>query len=290
MEEMISIIAPAFNHEKYINKALESVNKQSYPNKELIIIDDFSTDNTSEKIEQFISQTNVKENFPGGITFIKHKKNMNAPDTLNEGIGIAKGKYISIINTDDMYEPNRLEIMLKKMKEANAQFAFSNVQIINEKNEITKYDDFERMFAVLKKLPRCSLALAIENMGISTGNYIFEKKLYNLVGGFNRYHFIHDWDFILRVCLKTEPLYIESTNYIYRFHETNTMKQISESFEKADKKEKEVYNVLYDYLNSIVSEKNKNNLLAKCETWDYFFENVVNCYAGEIWKEIRGNN
>ena len=286
MAEMVSVIAPAYNHEKYVRQALESVALQSYLEKELIVIDDCSKDDTPSVIESYLN-SGIKDRFPGGITFIRHKKNMNAHNSLNEGIKKAKGKYISVINTDDLYEKNRLEVIIGEMKQKRARFAFSNVKIINENDEIKDYSSFVKMISEIKRLPTCSLALAVENGSISTGNYIFEKSLWDELGGFDtQYHFIHDWDFILKTCLVTEPLFVENTDYIYRFHETNTLKQIDESQEQSQKKDREVYNVLHHYLSNIISHKCKNTQLPSTETWDYFFKWIRPCYAANIWTEI----
>lgn len=144
-KDLITIVAPAYNHAAYIENALCSIKNQTYTNKELIVIDDCSTDNTAEIIENFIASEDVKAAFPGGIRFIRHEVNMNAHNSLNEGIREAKGSYIAIINTDDMYEENRLESMLSELKTQGGRFAFSNVRIMNQYGEIKDYEPFEKM-------------------------------------------------------------------------------------------------------------------------------------------------
>ena len=235
MNEMVSVIAPAYNHERYIEAALDSIKNQTYQNKELIIIDDCSKDATPQIIEEYIKRKDVCDAFPGGIRYISHAENMNAHRTINQGIDFSKGKYIAVINTDDFFEVNRLEEMLKTMEKANARFAFSRVKIVDSYGSVKEHEPFENMRRKIEIYPTVNLVLAVENVGISTGNYMFEKSLYYEVGGFDaKYHFIHDWDFILKVALITEPCYVDTTSYIYRFHDTNTLKQIDESTQMRD--------------------------------------------------------
>lgn len=287
MEEVVSIIAPAYNHEKYIKQALESVACQTYQNKELIVIDDCSKDNTADLIQKYIGQDYVKKAFPAGIQFIRHEQNMNAHKTINQGINKASGKYIALINTDDYYQSNRIEVMLQKMQNEQGKFAFSSVKIVDENGSESEHEPFEIMRKRIRQYPRINLVLAIENEGISTGNYLFEKDLYHKVGGFDtQYHFIHDWDFILKVALETEPVFVEETSYIYRFHSTNTLKQIDESGEMTRKKDWEVQSVISNYLQRIKNQDYSNKKIPSAEVWDYFLNKKEVCFASSIWNNI----
>ena len=94
-----SIIIPAHNVEKEINRAIESVNKQTYKDYEIIIIDDCSTDNTYKVIEKY---SNIK--------IIRNEKNIKAGGSRNEGIDHANGDYIIFLDADDyLAENNTLE-------------------------------------------------------------------------------------------------------------------------------------------------------------------------------------
>ena len=95
-----SIIIAAYNIENYIERSIKSVLSQSYKNYELIVVDDYSTDNTRSKIEKYKDD----------IIFIKHKKNTFLGGTRNTGIEAAKGKYILFLDGDDfLYDDNVLE-------------------------------------------------------------------------------------------------------------------------------------------------------------------------------------
>lgn len=97
---IISIILPAYNAEKYLSLAIESILQQSFKDFEFIILNDGSTDNT-EKI--ILSYTDSR------IRYIKNEKNLKLIKTLNKGIELAKGKYIARMDADDIALPTMLE-------------------------------------------------------------------------------------------------------------------------------------------------------------------------------------
>lgn len=287
-EEVVSIIVPAYNHEKYIIDALSSIACQTYYNKQLIVIDDCSKDRTAQLIEKYLDREIISEVFPAGITYIRHLENQNAHKTINEGISLASGKYISIINTDDCYETNRLEIMVEELENHKSRFAFSSVRCIDGDGNYIEYKPFEIMKARLKKYPSPVFELVIENAAIGTGNFIFERELYKEVGGFcSKYHFIHDWDFILKATLVCEPVYVEGTSYLYRLHDTNTIKQIDEKYENELKKDKEVEMVITNFLGSVLNGEVENPLLKDLDMWDYFFNLIPTNYCSCLWKRLK---
>ena len=287
--ELITIVAPAYNHEKYIIDSLSSISQQTYWEKELIIIDDASSDKTPEYIEKYINRDIIKTVFPGGITFLRHHDNKNAHKTLNEGICLAKGKYIAIINTDDLFETNRVEVMLNAIIRENALFAFSKVRCIDEQGEEFDYELFDKVEKEIQKYSSTSLALCNWNVSIGTGNFVFTKKLFNELGGFNEtYHFTHDWDFALRAALISEPLFVPQTVYKYRFHSTNTIKQISQNQENEIKKNKEVNAILKSFLENILNHNVQNPAIKDVQLWDYYLRKVsCSTYASYLWEQLR---
>ncbi|MDP4086252.1 MAG: glycoside hydrolase family 99-like domain-containing protein [Bacillota bacterium] len=268
-QDLVTIIAPAFNHEKYIEECIYSSANQTHKNKELIIIDDCSKDNTPKIINKIIETEKIKSEFPGGITYIKHSKNKGAHASINEGLKVAKGKYITIINTDDLYETNRLEVMINCLKEKNADLAFSKVSTIDGNGEVCINEEGQYYNAIQEEMlnhPNINIPLFRQNVAISTGNMLFTKELIDKIGEFKDYKYIHDWDFILRATLKKEPIFVPKTTYLYRLHESNSFKELSKNQELTNAEVEDVLGNLYkklfngDYDNSLISEvKNHNN-------------------------------
>lgn len=96
-KELVSIIVPVYNAKKFIIDTLNSVINQTYTNWELILVDDMSTDNSVEIIDEY------KKNHPNkNIRLIKLKKKGMAAGARNRGIEEAKGKYIAFLDADDI--------------------------------------------------------------------------------------------------------------------------------------------------------------------------------------------
>lgn len=123
MEELISIIVPVYNVEKYIKYTIESVLNQTYENYELLLVNDCATDNSVKVIDEFNDSR---------IRLINQSENMGAWAARNRGLKEAKGRYIAFLDSDDLWEPVKLEHELKFLKENNAGFVFTGYEFANE--------------------------------------------------------------------------------------------------------------------------------------------------------------
>lgn len=228
MNSLVSVIVPSYNYEKYIIECIRSIENQDYKEIELIIIDDFSNDNSPLLISEYLDSDKIKNRFLN-IIFKIHEKNMGAHYTINEAISYAKGKYISIINADDMYMSNRFSTIIPLMERKGCPFAFSSVEIIGTNSCVEQTEEaesFRNVQGCIDENVIISHELISQNVAISTGNFVFEISLYEKLGGFRQYKYIHDWDFILRACLICEPLYTNGTQYLYRLHESNSFREL----------------------------------------------------------------
>lgn len=116
---MISIILATYNNEKTISSAIKSILNQSHSNFELIIVNDFSNDNTKEKIKSF------KDN---RIIYIENESNIGRSQSRNKGFLKAKGDFIAIMDGDDISIPERLKIQLNYLlKNPNVKLVGSNI-------------------------------------------------------------------------------------------------------------------------------------------------------------------
>jgi glycosyltransferase involved in cell wall biosynthesis len=100
---LVSIVAINFNNSKYVVETLDSIGGQNYPNTELIIVDDCSTDDSVQKIEEWL------KSYQRPFKFIKSKKNQGVCSTINKGYKESKGVYISSIATDDVMLPDKIQ-------------------------------------------------------------------------------------------------------------------------------------------------------------------------------------
>lgn len=109
MKELISVIVPLYNVEKYLERCIDSIINQTYDNLEIILVDDGSTDRSGLICDQYKEQdTRIK---------VIHKKNGGASSARNQGMSIAKGSYIGFIDSDDYIAPDMYESLYQHMKE-----------------------------------------------------------------------------------------------------------------------------------------------------------------------------
>ena len=109
--ELVSIITPCYNAASFISQAIESVIAQTYPNWEMLIIDDCSTDNSAMIVRAYIEKDSRIRYFKTGYASGSPTKPRNL------GIFEAKGKYIAFLDSDDIWFPNKLEMQLPLFRE-----------------------------------------------------------------------------------------------------------------------------------------------------------------------------
>lgn len=127
-KELVSIITPMYNGEKFVIKTIESVLKQNYKNWEMIIVDDGSKDNSPAIVEEYTKKDKR-------IQLIR-QKNAGSGAARNNGIRRAKGQYICLLDADDTWEKNFLEEQITLIKEKDATLVFSSHNRIDEKDNI----------------------------------------------------------------------------------------------------------------------------------------------------------
>jgi len=132
----ISVVMPAYNAEKYIAEAIESILNQTFRDFEFIIIDDASTDNTGKIIAEYAKKDNR-------IKVFTNEKNLYISKTLNLGLSCAQSEIIARMDADDISLPERLEKQYKKITENNdIAVVGTYIRVINEKGDflyIRKY-------------------------------------------------------------------------------------------------------------------------------------------------------
>lgn len=127
-ENLISVIMPAYNAEKYIETAINSVIDQSYKEWEIIVIDDCSTDNTC-KIVQGIDDVRIR--------YIRNSVNLGAAESRNAGIRKAQGEWIAFLDSDDCWEKDKLSIQMEYAERFNAEFVFTGSAFMDEEGNLS---------------------------------------------------------------------------------------------------------------------------------------------------------
>ncbi len=124
MNELVSIIMPSYNTAKFISETIESVSAQTYPNWELIIVDDCSTDDTDAVVRPYLVDDRIR--------YIKNEKNSGAAVSRNRALREAKGKWVAFLDSDDLWFPEKLEKQISFMKKNDYHFSYTNYIEIDE--------------------------------------------------------------------------------------------------------------------------------------------------------------
>lgn len=132
-KDMVSIVMPAYNMERYIEAAVCSVQAQTYENWELLVIDDCSRDATCEIVERLAAED-------PRIRLIRNKQNMGVSRTRNRGIEMSRGRYVAFLDSDDMWRPGKLECQIEALERTGADFSYCSYAIVDAEGKQAKPD------------------------------------------------------------------------------------------------------------------------------------------------------
>lgn len=272
----VSIIMPCFNAEKYIEKAVQSVLEQTYRNFELIIIDDDSTDKTWEIIEQC-----AKKDFRV-ICTKKGKNQKGISKSMNKGIEMARGKYITRMDSDDIIIPEKIFRQVQFL-DKNEEYGVCSVNIAMMDNLGNIYNEnvypeqkvpSEWTFLWTNPVPN---APCMYRTSIIKDNNIT----------FSNLRTAEDYDFLEKLITKTKVYMINLPLYYYRYNEKSTYnKNRIETFKNS-------LNISKNYYTEI-TKKNAPEFY-KFLTWFYTNEDepiiedvqVINKFLEETAKEFK---
>ena len=135
---LVSIITLCYNQEAIIGRAIESVIKQTYPNIQLVIVDDGSKDGSRDLINQW------KNRYPEKIKVHFNERNIGHPKSMNVGYGLCDGELISFCDGDDWYFPQKIEKEVALLK-SNPEYdvVYSNYDFYTVNGEFVKHWSFE---------------------------------------------------------------------------------------------------------------------------------------------------
>lgn len=170
----VSVIMPAYNAGRYIETAIRSVMAQTFSDWELIVIDDGSKDITVEVAEQLAREDSR-------ITLLRNETNMGVAKTRNRGLALAKGEYVALLDSDDVWYPQKLEKQVILARETRADVVYCSYAIVDE-NGKKKCDDFvvpagtDFHASLIKGVISCSTALLSRTL---VDTYRFDDTFYH---------------------------------------------------------------------------------------------------------------
>ena len=220
--KLISVVIPAYNHERFIGPAVDSVLNQTWENLELIVVDDGSTDGTGDIVQAYSDPR---------LSYY-YQENKDAFNTINRGMGLAKGEYIAILNSDDIYAEDRLEKLVAIQQESNAACLFTDVVPISDAGTVFTDPDFgwntwhqknRDWYFACQDLYAAFLK---GNFMVTTSNLFMTAEAVQQVGKFCSLRYLHDYDYIFRMLLAfpDQVRYVADEQLLYyRIHDGNTL-------------------------------------------------------------------
>lgn len=203
----VSVIIPCYNREKFIRKTIDSVLEQTYTNVEIVAVDDGCTDTTREKLDSYRQIIKVLEH-PGRI-------NKGQSAGINLGIRSTKSKYISILDSDDMFKPNKIEMQVKFLEEnPEYEVVYSNAEIIDETDKVLYIalpSNHKERGLPHEILLKCT-------MGCPSA-YLVKRSAYNKAGFFDEsLRSAQDHDMVIRLAEVSKIGYLNEVLWCKREH------------------------------------------------------------------------
>ncbi len=217
---LISIIMPVFNGLPFLKEAIDSVIAQTYKKFELIVVNDGSTDKTQIVLDEFQKKLGKK------MIVIK-QKNQGQVIAKNRGIKRAKGKFIAFLDSDDIWEKDKLEYQVKRFeKNKNLGLCYTEAVLIDERSRVIGYRSANRNYT-----GRCFEKL-IEKNQITASSVMIKRECLNCIGIFDEtLRTCENWDMWLRISLFFEIQYIPRPLTYYRIHKNHMSSNISKMLE-----------------------------------------------------------
>ena len=285
-QSLVSICIPSYNHEKYIAATIDSVILQDYKNIELIIIDDFSTDNSDIVINSVIDK--CKERFVR-FEYIKNEKNKGISYNLNKAIKWSQGKHFYAIASDDILMPFKTSLLVSEIEKLDDSYAaiFGDALFINELGEKIYIDKNKTIYTTqppnsyntfLKFFGQYNYLKSINNyfeityydiisdlLFLPAASVLIKLSAINEVGGYTNGNRVEDFDMWFKLTQKYKMALIDTPVSLYRLHG-----QIS-FFGDTKDTSKKLIAMAKDSLATILSQKNFAVLFSKNETYKQLF-------------------
>ncbi|HEX3744905.1 MAG TPA: glycosyltransferase family 2 protein [Bryobacteraceae bacterium] len=226
MKPLVSILIPAYNAEKWIGEAVRSAICQTWPRKEIIVIDDGSMDRTAEVARRFASRD----------LLVVSKKNVGAAAARNHALQLSQGDFIQWLDADDVLAPNKVERQLDALREVDGRrvllsspwaafyYRTRNARFI----QTSLCQDLSPVEWLLRKLG--------ENLHMQTATWLTSRELTEAAGPWDaRLHVDDDGEYFCRVLLASQGTrFVPGTGVFYRIMPDNRLSVIGNSDRKKD--------------------------------------------------------
>jgi alpha-1,3-rhamnosyltransferase len=242
---LVTAVIPVYNHERYVVESIRSIVRQSYPNIELIIINDGSKDRSHEMVLTLV------EECKGRFTRFEYinRENRGLSATLNQALGMTQGKYFSALASDDVALPNKFRWLVEALELGGegCAAAFGNAEFIdgdgrtvyldvagktqeaeNDKTYSTFLDYYTRERDFDYRTEFGSYRTLLGGNYLPAMSHMLRTDCVRGVDGWTAGNVLEDWEMWLKISKQKKLLYVNKAVALYRMHGLNsydTMKQ-----------------------------------------------------------------
>lgn len=223
-EELVSIVVPIYNAEKYLEQCVDSILKQNYKNIELLLVDDGSTDSSSDLCEKYKTKdSRVK---------VIHKKNGGVSSARNEGIKNAKGEWITFVDADDFIDEDYVGYLHEQSLNNKADIALTafpkKIKDNTVVNKEAKFDTEKVVSGVEAAITMLHYKIVISSWNKMFNNSFLKKEhiLFN-----EKLSYGEGYDFVISAMLKSKRVFI-GTKQIYNYRVDNADSAMTKFREK----------------------------------------------------------
>ena len=171
MNDLISVVIPVYNVEKYLDRCLSSVTKQTYNNLEIILVDDGSKDNSGNLCEEWKKKDNR--------IIVAHKDNGGLSDARNYGLKIATGEYISFIDSDDFVDSRFIEILHDEIEKTGLLIAAVGLREFFEEDTTVEDEYHPEYTETISREDAIRCILRVEKLYDYAWNKLYRRELFN---------------------------------------------------------------------------------------------------------------
>ena len=207
----VSVIMPVFNSQKYISQAVESFLAQTWPYKELIIVDDASTDSSMKELKKY-------SKYFDNIVLLTNDQNRGVSYSRNRGIQVASGNYIALLDSDDWMDPTRLEKQVQFLvSHPDVSVVFSDTYLVDEVNSNIQRTETDFVSESLF-LP---MMLCRNVISPTPATCMYKRECFQSEKYDESLHHAEDYDLNLRLAFNFKFGYLKEPLYYYRRHSKN---------------------------------------------------------------------
>jgi glycosyltransferase involved in cell wall biosynthesis len=212
---LVSVVMLSYNHKCYINEAIESVLNQSFPDWELIIIDDASTDGSQQLIRDYADDSRVR--------LIFHESNKGIPASTIEGIDAVRGKYIAFLDSDDVWKFDKLNKQLVVLNKDDDLVVWSEGDIIDENGTVLAEKFTEKHHAQSSKKSGDIFNSLINSNLIFQSSFIIKADNFKKIRLNDGLKYLNDYQYVVDLATKYKYFFINESLAKYRIHSRNTI-------------------------------------------------------------------